>query len=238
MERDMNMEQSPANTWSSIRRLLLRIHLWIGIAFCIPFAVLGITGAYLVYDQDFAAPPRATAVGEYKAPTAIIAAAIAGNPDLRAANLSMPLNAGDPATVRVAREGVRGTSQVFVDPVSLDVLGTREGIRTPASDFMHGLHGSFSLGGRTGRPIVGWMGVGMTFLGISGLILWWPRKGAWKNSLGVKKNARGALWHRQLHQTVGVLGWVAFVVVSFTGVAISFPQAHTAAFQAMFGGDA
>ena len=90
------------------------------------------------------------------------------------------------------------------DPVSLEVLGTREGIRTPVSDLMHGLHGSFSLGGRTGRPIVGWMGVGMTFLGVTGLMLWWPRKGAWKNSLGIKKNARGAVWHRQLHQTVGV----------------------------------
>ena len=84
-------------------------------------------------------------------------------------------------------------------PVSLEVLGTREGVRTPVSDLMHGLHGSFSLGGRTGRPIVGWMGVGMTFLGISGLILWWPRKGAWKNSIGVRKNARGSVWHRQLH---------------------------------------
>ena len=153
----------------------------------------------------------------------------------------MPLAAGDPATVRVARGGGGGerpiTSQVFVDPVSLEVLGTREGIRTPVSDLMHGLHGSFSLGGRTGRPIVGWMGVGMTFLGLTGLILWWPRKGAWKNSLGVTKNARGAIWHRQLHQTVGVFGWVAFVAVSFTGVAISFPQTHTAAFQGLFGGD-
>jgi uncharacterized iron-regulated membrane protein len=234
------LEQTSASAWPSIRRWLLRIHLWIGIAFCIPFAVLGITGSYLVYDQDFTAPPRATAVGEYKAPTAIIAAALAATPERRATNLTMPLVAGDPATVRVARgegEGARAASQVFVDPVSLEVLGTRDGVRTPVSDFMHGLHGSFSLGGRTGRPIVGWMGVGMTFLGISGLILWWPRKGAWKNSLW-RKNARGFVFQRQLHSSVGVIGWVAFIVVSFTGVAISFPQTTTAAFHGLFGGDA
>ena len=234
-------QTTSASAWPSIRRWLMRIHLWIGIAFCIPFAVLGITGSYLVYDQDVTAPPRATAVGEYKAPTEIIAAALAVNPERRATTLAMPLFAGEPATVRVTngsgQRGPRGTSQVFVDPVSLEVLGTREGVRTPLSDFMHSLHGNFLVGGREGRSIVGWMGVGMTFLGISGLILWWPRKGAWKNSLGVRKSARGFVWHRQLHQTVGVLGWVAFIAVSFTGVAISFPQTITAGFQGVFGGD-
>ena len=73
----MSTEQSSGQTWSNFRRLLLRLHLWIGIAFSIPFVILGVTGAYLVYDQDFTAPPRATAAGEHKAPTAIIAAALA-----------------------------------------------------------------------------------------------------------------------------------------------------------------
>ena len=233
-------EQTSGSTWLTIRRWLMRIHLWIGIAFCIPFAVLGITGSYLVYDQDVTAPPRATAVGDYKAPTEIIAAALAVHSQQRATNLAMPLFAGEPAAVRVTngsgQRGARGTSQVFVDPVSLEVLGTREGVRTPLSDFMHSLHGNFLVGGRDGRSIVGWMGVGMTFLGISGLILWWPRKGAWKNSLW-RKNARGFVFQRQLHSTVGVLGWVAFIAVSFTGVAISFPQTITAGFQGVFGGD-
>jgi len=231
-------QTSSASAWPIIRRWLLKIHLWIGIAFCIPFAVLGVTGSFLVYDQDFTPPPRATTAGEYKAPSAIIAAAMATNPDKQATTLSMPLVAGDPAIVRIPNgqgRGARGTSQVFVDPVSLEVLGTREGVRTPLSDFMHSLHGNFLVGGRDGRSIVGWMGVGMTFLGISGLILWWPRKGTWKNSLW-RKNARGFVFQRQLHSTVGVLGWVAFVVVSFTGVAISFPQTITAGLQGMFGG--
>ncbi len=127
------LERTSAGAWMNIRRWLLRVHLWIGIAFCIPFAVLGVTGSYLVYDQDFTAPPRATAVGEYKAPTAIIGAAMAANPDKRATTLSMPLVAGDPAIVRVANgagRGARATTQIFVDPVSLEVLGAREGVRT------------------------------------------------------------------------------------------------------------
>jgi uncharacterized iron-regulated membrane protein len=221
------------------RKWLLRIHLWIGIAFAIPFALLGITGSILVYDQDVMEPPRATAVGEVATPSAILQAAAAANPDYNAAQLIMPAKPRDPATVRLARKGGerRGLpEQTYVDPVSLAVLAPRESFRTPFIDLVHGLHGSLALGGRTGRPIVGWLGVGMTILGLTGLFLWWPQNGRWHNAVGVSKGARGWLMHRQLHGTAGIIGWVVFVIVSFTGVSISFPNAFAPAFQTVFGG--
>ena len=221
------------------RKWLLRIHLWIGIAFAIPFALLGITGSILVYDQDILAPPRATTVGENAAPSAILQAAAAANPDYNAAQLIMPAKAGDPATVRLTpKDGERRglLQQTYVDPVSLAVLAPRESFRTPFIDLVHGLHGSLALGGRTGRPIVGWLGVGMTILGLTGFFLWWPQNGRWRNAVGVSKGARGWLLHRQLHGTAGIIGWIVFVIVSFTGVSISFPTTFSPAFQTIFGG--
>jgi uncharacterized iron-regulated membrane protein len=235
------VEQTSSAASFPWRRWLLRIHLWIGIVFCIPFALLGITGSILVYDQDVLAPPRATAVGEMQRPAAILNAAAAANPGYRATQLILPAAAGDPATVRLAREerseGRRLQEQTYVDPVSLAILAPRQAFRTPFIDFVHGLHGSLALGGRTGRPIVGWLGVGMTILGITGLFLWWPQNGRWRNAVGVRKDARGWLLHRQLHATAGILGWIVFVAVSFSGVAISFPQSFGPGFAAMFGGE-
>lgn len=233
------MELSSTATSFPWRKWLLRIHLWTGIAFAIPFALLGITGSILVYDQDVLAPLRATTVGELAAPGAILAAAAAANPDYNAAQLIMPAEAGDPATVRLARkDGERRglLEQTYVDPVSLAVLAPRESFRTPFIDLVHGLHGSLALGGRTGRPIVGWLGVGMTILGLTGLFLWWPQNGRWRNAIGVSKGAHGWLLHRQLHGTAGIIGWIVFVIVSFTGVSISFPNAFGPAFQTIFGG--
>jgi uncharacterized iron-regulated membrane protein len=233
------MEQAVSTAAFPWRKWVLRIHLWIGIAFCIPFALLGITGSLLVYDQDVLAPPRATATGEMAPPAAILAAAAAANPDYRTAQLIMPVKAGDPATVRLSLKGAtqrRGFEQTYIDPVSLAVLAPRESFRTPFIDLVHGLHGSLALGGRTGRPIVGWLGAGMTILGITGLFLWWPQNGRWRNSIGVSKGARGWLLHRQLHGTAGILGWVVFVIVSFTGVSISFPRTMGPFFQSTFGG--
>ena len=37
----------------------------------------------------------------------------------------------------------------------------------------------------------GWIAVAMTFMGVSGLYLWWPRKGHWKQAFLVKRGARG-----------------------------------------------
>jgi uncharacterized iron-regulated membrane protein len=231
---------SPAASPISLRRWLLRIHLWIGITLCIPFALLGITGSILVYDQDFLAPPpKATAAGTIQPLGAILAAGAATHPGFKVTQVVMPRNAGDPAVLRLSDAGGprRGFGELaYIDPVSLMPLGTRGTARTPFLDLVHSLHGSLALGGRTGRPIVGWLGIGMTILGLTGLVLWWPRKGGWRNAFWVSKGARGYAFHRQLHASAGILGWIAFVTVSFTGVAISFPQSIGPALQAVFGG--
>src|SRR6202012_556077 len=95
----------------------------------------------------------------------------------------LPVNAGDPAAVRFIAQGPGGggqsggpgggarapqTPDVLVDPVSAKVLGTRVTGMTPFMQFIHDVHGQLFLG-RTGRLVVGWLGVGMTFLGLSGL---------------------------------------------------------------------
>jgi uncharacterized iron-regulated membrane protein len=228
----------------SVRRILLQVHLWVGLIFCIPFVILGVTGSYLVYDQDFMTVPRATAVGEVAAPSEIIAAV--NRDGFRTASVTMPSEAGDPAIVRLARitngeqqgpgRGFAGGAQVYVDPVSLEVIGDQERNRTALSDFMHQLHGSLLIGGREGRSVVGWLGVGMTLLGITGLVLWWPKGGAWRNAFGVRRDAKGYPFHRQLHGATGIWGWVVFIIVSFSGVAISFPATIGPAMHSMLGG--
>ena len=94
--------------------------------------------------------------------------------------------------------------------------------------WVHDFHGSLLIGGREGRSVIGWMGVGMLALGLSGIVLWWPRGNRWRDAYGIKKGARGWLFHRQLHGTAGITSWLLFIVLSFSGIAIAFPQTMTA----------
>jgi uncharacterized iron-regulated membrane protein len=77
---------------------------------------------------------------------------------------------------------------------------------------------------RSGRAIIGWFGVAMCALGASGLILWWPARRNWRAAFTVRRGARGAALLRQIHGAVGIWSLVVFMVVSFTGVWLSFPQ--------------
>src|SRR6185312_4248082 len=98
---------------------------------------------------------------------------------------------------RRAPEGQRASgpqrqqaTQVFIDPVSGAVLGTQKAGLPPALMFVHQLHGNFLIG-REGRQFVGWLGVAMLALGVTGLVLWWPKRGQWKYAFLVRRTAKG-----------------------------------------------
>ena len=125
------------------------------------------------------------------------------------------------------REGGDGGNRgllVYVDPVSGSVLGSRKAALPPILTFAHQLHGNFLLG-RDGRSsVVGPLGIAMLVLGITGLVLWWPRRGQWKYAFFVRRTAQGLRFHRELHAATGIWIFFIFMVVSFSGVVIVWPQ--------------
>ena len=106
-----------------------------------------------------------------------------------------------------------------VDPVSLQVWDN-----LPSSGvlgFVHTLHANFFL---SDRRFVGWLGVAMVVLGISGLVNWWPPRRRWREGFVVRRKARGIVLYRQLHGAAGIWAYVVFIVVSLSGVYLAFPQ--------------
>ena len=97
-------------------------------------------------------------------------------------------------------------------------------MRAPILIFAHQLHGNFLMGGKFGRPIVGWLGTAMCLLGLTGLILWWPKRGQWQYAFKVRGSAIGLRFHRELHAATGIWIFLIFMAVSFSGVVIAWPQ--------------
>ncbi|MBS0540466.1 MAG: PepSY domain-containing protein [Proteobacteria bacterium] len=121
-----------------------------------------------------------------------------------------------------------GSLQILIDPVSLDLLETQQAM-TGWVRFFHDLHGHLFIPGGLGRELVGWLGVALLVLGCSGLYLWWPKPGAWKQAFLVRRTAKGLRFNRELHGAVGIWSLVLFMLVNFTGVYLAFPQQISAA---------
>ncbi len=229
-----HMAMTSRRTSLSLRQFLAKVHLWVGVILCIPLGAIGITGSILVFEHeitDLIDPPpvRHSTGSELKNLAEIVAAARQAAPaNHTPTSIAIPKEEREAAIVRLLPPGRAtpgsGGLQIYIDPATLQVLG----IRQPTSDSVmrqiFRLHANMLVQGRTGREIVGWFGVAMLILGTSGLIMWWPRGASWRTAFGVQRDVRGFRLHRQLHGAVGIWGLAVFMVVSFSGVYISFPQ--------------
>jgi uncharacterized iron-regulated membrane protein len=234
-------------SWWKFRNALQKLHLWIGLTLSIPFILIGVSGSIIIainWLPDFRVP-FATASGEVQSINSILDAANKVAPqNQRAAIVRMPQGAWQPARVQLAippelaPEGARGQNlladTVFIDPVSLEVLGGEE--RRANGNIMRvltQLHLALMFPSYYGGQTVGWMGVAMCFFGVTGLILWWPRRGQWRSAFLLKRGTRGFRFNRDLHSVIGFWSLPVFMILSISGVYLVFPTTFGDSVEAM-----
>ena len=236
----------------SIRKVLGVIHLWVGVIFSIPFAAIGLTGSLWMLVRDMPAPIVAAAGPAHTIAEYIGAARGQAPEGLRPMQFEAPL-AGKPAAVRfggaprvesgsgkVAEKGPAarpaGPPGGFGPRVTVDPATMAARVAPQANGgfarLMHDIHGNLLIEGGFGRQFVGWLGVFMTALGLSGVIMWWPKRGQWKRAFKVKLNAGLLRAVYDLHRFFGICTLIVFMIVCISGVYIVFPQAVNGLFGA------
>lgn len=216
-----------------IRQVLFQVHLWIALILFIPLVMLGLTGSALVWPDVLEkltnpVPELAAGAEASQPPSAYIDAARAALPaGVRITGLKMPAQPTAPVevTATTGGSGPGAGRSAWLDPATAQVIKAGP-TRAPLFTFAHDFHGAFLLEG--GRALVGWAGVAMTILALSGIWLWWPRGALLK----------GFRWRRtpdtlnNLHHLTGFWISVPLAVISLTGVFISFPSLTNAVFGA------
>lgn len=227
----------------TFRRFLQQVHLWIGLMLCIPLVLLGLTGSILVFEHELGnffetEQHHAITAGDAHTAGEILAGAAKGAPPgYKPTMLRMPSENSQTVMVRFTSRQTSsgGGLNIMIDPVSLSILES-----TPANTgFLRQvfqLHSHLLIRDYGGRSIIGWLGVFMLLLGISGLVIWWPRYGRWRASFIVRRNSQGLRLHRDLHGAVGIWGFAVLIVVSFSGVYLAFPQPVGAVIRTVFSG--
>ena len=229
-EPEVSRETTSEGAWRTFRRYLQTVHLWLGLVLCIPIVVIGISGSALLLQSDYLSRsfPSATATGPKQPIMRAIEVALAAGPaNARLGRVDLALSDGQPVTVQVQPPGRRVRPvKIYVDPVSLQVLGSQEVVpRGEALGFLIWIHSFLMMKSYIGVKVVGALGVVMTLMGISGLVLWLPKRGQWRRAFLVRRGARGLPLNLDLHHAAGIWTVGVFLIMSVSGIYLCFPKA-------------
>jgi uncharacterized iron-regulated membrane protein len=199
-----------------------------GLLLAIPIIVIGLSGSGLLLQREILAysVPAATAEGQPAALVQMIAAAAKAAPENATARSILPsLYPGAPTSINFDNGGRPPRTRVHIDPVSLEVLATEPVTnRGPILDFLIRAHAFLMMPAPIGFPIVGWSAAALSFMAVSGIVLWWPRKGLWRSAFWVRKGVRGLRFHVEFHHAVGFWGSVILLIMGVSGLYLVFPE--------------
>ncbi len=212
------------------RPMWRQIHRWIGLGAALLIVSVTLSGLVLSFGADIdrmLSPVRYAVTGAAAGQSAdvYLANAVAAASGSRVVALRWPRDQGAPVTALLRGGDSPEQARVaYVDPRTgyvLDVADFRGGF----VGFVHSLHSSLLAPNFSGRQIVGWIGVSLLAMVLSGLWLWRRRSAG---LLQLLRWRRGPQMSFNLHLSAGF--WIAgpLAVMALTGIAQGFPpQART-----------
>jgi len=219
-----------SNLARRLRAIWWPIHRWIGIGLAVLLVPIAVSGALLVWRDHLDAlihPSRYAVTGAHLVePSAYLASAAAAL-ETRAQPVAVrfPLEEGWPVIVMARRaphseDGPARVVNIYLDPPTARALEVVD-FRSSFVGWLHRFHENLTIPEYSGRAVVGWVGVGMLTLALTGIWLWWPRNGAFLPGLRWRRAPQSTT---NLHHLLGFWIAIPLAVVSFTGVYLSFPQ--------------
>lgn len=228
-----------------MRKLFVKIHLWLSLPFGIIIAIVCLTGAILVFETELLelCYPSHYFVKEVKGeplpPAALIEAGREQLPDsLRISGIRIPSDRE--RTWQLMLPGKKAAA--FIDPYTAEITGIDNG----QGFFMQTMRlhrwlldtykrdGSFSWG----KTLVGYSTLVFVFILISGLAIWFTRnKKVLKNRLKIKAGKGWFRFFHDLHVAGGFYSTLLLLALALTGLTWSFDW-YRDAFYAVFGVEA
>ena len=205
----------------SFRKLILNLHLWIGIAAAVVLLLAGVSGALLVFETQIDRTLNPKLASVTPAPTTLSLTELKSAlerqyPGYRV--LAFDISDSSDTSYGAYLQPQSGDGMnVAVDQHSGKALGVWDDHRFTRK--LHDFH-THLLAGQAGSAVVGWGAVILLFLSITGLILWWRSK-----IFGINFQTSGPKFQYDLHSTVGVVSFVALIAFAWTGIVVHWERA-------------
>ena len=225
----------------STRRIVRRLHLWLGLGLGTLMVLVGLTGSALVFYTEIDAwlHPEQAASGtatsaSYDHAIATLRAAYPGNPgpwrlEVTGEAGAIPARYYDP---HATAGGHFAPLMVWLSPDGAQIL-RRDRWGDYAMTWIYDLHFRLQLG-QVGGTILGYAGLALFVLLLSGLWAWWPR-GSWRKALRYKPGAAPSRKLRDVHKLAGLIGLPLLLLLTITGVMLALPEESDAVLTPVMG---
>lgn len=223
-----------------IRAVLVRLHRYAGLATALFLVVAGLTGSVIAFSGELDAwlnPKlyRAQSQGTPLGPDELARRIERALPDAYVSYIARDNAPGETVLVNVEGRGGKelGYGQVFTDPVTGHIQGTREWgaccfSREHVIPFLYLTHYSLSVPGTWGVLVMGVVSLVWMLDCFVGFALTLPRAGPWmvkwKPSWLVKPGASAHRFTVDIHRAAGLWLWLALFAVAMSGVALNLPD--------------
>jgi uncharacterized iron-regulated membrane protein len=213
---------------SRLRRTLVQVHLWSGIALSLYIIVICVTGSAIVFrrELDKALCPTVLTVpvqARRLTPAELKAKARAAYPRFELNEIEVRPARADNAPVKISfvREGMR-LERLF-DPYTGANLAPAVACEPRFVTALAAFHADLG-GGRAGLRANGLAALAVILICLSGAVVWWPGTKHWLRGVTVRRNVA---WHRLIRDLHGAMGFwlILFVVLwALTGIYFAFPE--------------
>lgn len=216
-----------------LRKISFQIHLWMGLAIGLYIVMLSLTGSALVFRREMDRAvrpigPPIDGVTPLLSKEAITRAASNAYPGFTIERVGTPQRREAAVRVYLQRNGEQ-IERVF-NAYTAEDLGEPFPWKAEAILRLADLHDDLlMLENRRGRF---WNGVGsvlVTFLCITGAILWWPGVRHWRRGLWIKWRAAWPRFNFDVHSAMGFWFFALLAIWAVSGIYLSFPDPFTMA---------
>lgn len=206
----------------TVRRVIFKIHLYIGLGIGLLLALSGLTGSLvvfrdeiegLVYPELMETAPRDERVSLQEVLNAVQRA----YPQDKPFAIRMPRTPQQ--TYRVKMNDAHDLF-IYVDPYSGKILGAHRQEDT-FTGWVALLHTEI-LSGERGETLLGVGALLLICMAVTGLILWWPRNGKISPGFKIQWSAHWKKVNFDLHRASGIYVALFLLLTAFTGASLVF----------------
>ena len=218
-----------------IKKVFKQLHLLLSVPFGLIVTLICLSGAILIFERDFGHIGQAEVASNGKKPLQLDSILKSTEAYLAGSNQIVGVTTYPDSEhaykVMLAKPAM---AALWVDQYSGAVIGKyeRTEIFKLASSAHRRLFGKSkaegAFGAKTGKLIIGITTISLLLIIISGLIVWWPKKGNLKNKFIISTDKGFYRFWFDFHCVGGVISSIVLVICIVTGLSWSFGWYRTA----------